>query len=344
MLLPPRTLRPPLSGGEASLVGGRSTRPRAATTVAGTAPCRSSSMADAGDRRSRRSSPTSTSSSRLGAGHIHFGDPDFLNRPQHARRVAEALHERIRELSFDATIKVSHLLRHPSTHRRARRARACVFVVSAFESTSDVVLDHLDKGHRGVDLAEAVTILRAAGVEPRPSLLPFTPWTTARRSLDLLDFVVAERPRSERRPRAVRDPTTAPTGVAAARRSGSSRSRARSSASTRARSATHGAPPTRCSTSSQDELAAHHRGGRGDGRAGRGDLAAVRGHVLRASVSSTRAAGGDGHPRPAPRAATPPQRIVVLLCRAHRRPGRPARQLRSRTRRRARCRCGSARP
>ncbi|HWD25486.1 MAG TPA: radical SAM protein, partial [Acidimicrobiales bacterium] len=49
----------------------------------------------------------------LGATHIHFADPDFLNRPQHARRVARAVHERHPTVTFDATIKVSHILRHP---------------------------------------------------------------------------------------------------------------------------------------------------------------------------------------------------------------------------------------
>jgi hypothetical protein len=32
-------------------------------------------------------------------------------------------------------------------------------------------------------------VLRGAGIEPRPSLLPFTPWTRARDVFDLLDFV-----------------------------------------------------------------------------------------------------------------------------------------------------------
>jgi hypothetical protein len=39
------------------------------------------------------------------------------------------------------------------------------------------------------DEVEAVAVLRAAGIEPRPSLLPFTPWSTAGDVLDLLDLV-----------------------------------------------------------------------------------------------------------------------------------------------------------
>jgi hypothetical protein len=36
-----------------------------------------------------------------------------------------------------------------------------------------------------------VAVLRGAGIEPRPSLLPFTPWTTRNDLVELLDFVAA---------------------------------------------------------------------------------------------------------------------------------------------------------
>lgn len=126
----------------------------------------------------------------LGAGHIHFADPDFLNRPQHARRVAAAIAAEHPGLSFDVTAKVSHLLRHASLIPELAEA-GLAFVISAFESTSDLVLDRLDKGHHGEDLAVAIEALRCAGVEPRPSLLPFTPWTERRDLVELLDFVLA---------------------------------------------------------------------------------------------------------------------------------------------------------
>lgn len=125
-----------------------------------------------------------------GAGHVHFADPDFLNRPAHALRVVQAMHERLPELSFDATIKVSHVLAHRDAITALGDA-GCVFVVSAFESTSPVVLGHLDKGHSAADAGEAVAVLRAAGIEPRPSFLPFTPWTTIPDLVELLDFVAA---------------------------------------------------------------------------------------------------------------------------------------------------------
>ena len=127
---------------------------------------------------------------KAGAGHIHFGDPDFLNRPHHALRVAEALHRRHCEVSFDATIKVSHLLRHQALLPSLRDA-GLAFVISAFESTSEVVLQRLDKGHTAADLHTVVGLARAEGIELRPSLLPFTPWTTREDLVEIFDFVAS---------------------------------------------------------------------------------------------------------------------------------------------------------
>ena len=48
----------------------------------------------------------------LGARHITFGDPDFLNGRRHSLRVVQAMHERFPDLTFDCTTKVEHILRH----------------------------------------------------------------------------------------------------------------------------------------------------------------------------------------------------------------------------------------
>jgi hypothetical protein len=125
-----------------------------------------------------------------GAGHVHFADPDFLNRPAHSLGVVRALHERHPDLSWDATVKVSHVLRHRDLWPELA-ATGCAFVISAVESLSPVVLERLDKGHSAADAGEAVAVLRGAGIEPRPSLLPFTPWTTRDDLVELLDFVAA---------------------------------------------------------------------------------------------------------------------------------------------------------
>ncbi|HWW54375.1 MAG TPA: CUAEP/CCAEP-tail radical SAM protein [Acidimicrobiales bacterium] len=126
----------------------------------------------------------------LGARHVTFGDPDFLNTPQHARRVVLAMHEAFPELTFDCTTKVEHVLAHADLWPDLAAA-GCLFVISAFESVDDEVLARLDKGHTAVDASAAVSVLRGHGIEVRPSWLPFTPWTTPASVADLLDFVVA---------------------------------------------------------------------------------------------------------------------------------------------------------
>lgn len=124
----------------------------------------------------------------LGAGHIRFADPDFLNRPAHALRVATKMHDRHPQLSFDATIKVEHLLRHRDVVAQLVNL-GLAFVVSAFESTNATILEQLAKGHTATDAARVVSELRALGVEIRPSWLPFTPWTTRDDLIEILDFV-----------------------------------------------------------------------------------------------------------------------------------------------------------
>ncbi len=123
----------------------------------------------------------------LGASHLSISDPDFLNRPRHALAVARALHQRFAGVTFDATIKVEHVLRHRAILDELAEC-GLTFVVSAFESTDDAVLSVLDKGHTAGDEAEAVRLLRSAGIEPRPSWLPFTPWTTLDSVASLLEL------------------------------------------------------------------------------------------------------------------------------------------------------------
>ncbi len=123
-----------------------------------------------------------------GARHITFGDADFLNGPRHAVAVAEALHVEFPAVTWDATIKVEHLL--AERHLLARfAALGCVFIVSAFESLSDRMLAILDKGHTAAGATEALHLTRAAGISLRPSFVPFTPWTTLDDYLTLCRFL-----------------------------------------------------------------------------------------------------------------------------------------------------------
>jgi radical SAM superfamily enzyme YgiQ (UPF0313 family) len=126
-----------------------------------------------------------------GARHLTFGDPDFLNGPGHSLAIVRALHEAHPGVTFDVTAKVEHLLRHREVLPELA-GLGCAFIVSAVESLSDRVLAELDKGHTRADVFEALRVTRAAGVPIRPSLVPFTPWTTLDDYLELCDFIVSE--------------------------------------------------------------------------------------------------------------------------------------------------------
>lgn len=124
----------------------------------------------------------------LGARHITFADPDFLNGVKHSLRVARVMHERHSDVSFDITTKVEHIIEHADIIPELAEL-GCVFIQSAVESVSDAVLVNLAKGHTRADVELALTIARAAGIALRPSLVAFTPWTSLDDYLDLLDFV-----------------------------------------------------------------------------------------------------------------------------------------------------------
>ncbi len=123
-----------------------------------------------------------------GATHITFGDPDFFNGPTHARKIVEALHREHPRLTYDAIIKVEHLL----AHRELLPVLAntgCLFVTSAVESVDDRVLEKLDKGHTRADFILAAELCRFAGLTLVPTFVAFTPWTTVETYVDLLNVV-----------------------------------------------------------------------------------------------------------------------------------------------------------
>jgi len=123
-----------------------------------------------------------------GAQHITFGDADFLNGPTHSLKITDALYQRHPHVTWDATIKVEHILEHADLFP-VFKERGCLFVVSAVESLSDDVLSRLHKGHTGADVGRALHVLRDAGIIMRPTFLAFTPWTTAADFLRLCDFI-----------------------------------------------------------------------------------------------------------------------------------------------------------
>lgn len=124
----------------------------------------------------------------LGAEHITFGDPDFLNGVKHSMRIVQALKRHFPALSFDVTVKVEHILEHRDRIRELSEL-GCLFVVSAIESVDDDVLRYLDKGHDRADIVEAIQIMQEANLALRPTLVAFTPWTTLEGYLQTLEFI-----------------------------------------------------------------------------------------------------------------------------------------------------------
>ncbi|MGD8583780.1 MAG: CUAEP/CCAEP-tail radical SAM protein [Chloroflexota bacterium] len=123
-----------------------------------------------------------------GARHITFGDPDFLNGPGHALKVARAMRDEFTGLSFDFTTKVEHIIQHEQTVGELASLGAA-FVISAFESTSDQVLERLRKDHTLADMEQALATLDAIGLPIQTTWVPFTPWTSLADYLHMLGWI-----------------------------------------------------------------------------------------------------------------------------------------------------------
>jgi radical SAM superfamily enzyme YgiQ (UPF0313 family) len=123
----------------------------------------------------------------LGATHITFGDPDFLNGPNHSMKIVRDMHKKFPALTFDFTAKIEHLLQYQNLLPELA-VLGCIFIISAVESLNYSVLRHLDKGHTRTDVIEAIKIVHRNGIALRPSLVPFTPWESLDSYIDLFDF------------------------------------------------------------------------------------------------------------------------------------------------------------
>ena len=122
-----------------------------------------------------------------GVRHITFGDPDFFNGPTHAMRITRSLHAEFPNITFDATIKIEHLLKHRYLLPELRDL-GCAFIVSAVESINDDVLRHLDKGHTSAQVAETFDLMEQVDIPLRPSLMPFSPWESLESYIAILTF------------------------------------------------------------------------------------------------------------------------------------------------------------
>jgi len=128
----------------------------------------------------------------LGARHITFGDPDFLNAVPHALAICGELRRRHPDLTFDFTAKVEHLVEHQAVLSALRDAR-CLFITSAFESTSPNILKRLQKGHTRTGMERALAFAAEERLVIRPTWMAFTPWTRPADYLDMLAFIESQR-------------------------------------------------------------------------------------------------------------------------------------------------------
>jgi radical SAM superfamily enzyme YgiQ (UPF0313 family) len=123
-----------------------------------------------------------------GARHITFGDPDFFNGVGHAIPLVEELHREFPGVTYDATIKVEHLLKHSYCLGKLRDT-GCLFVTSAVESVDDAVLERLEKNHTRADFLRVVEMFRGIGLALQPTFVPFNPWTTLEGYCELLEVL-----------------------------------------------------------------------------------------------------------------------------------------------------------
>jgi hypothetical protein len=123
-----------------------------------------------------------------GAEHITFGDPDFFNGVGHAIPIVEALHREFPGVTYDATIKVEHLLKHSDCLAKLRDT-GCLFVISAVESVDDAVLAKIEKHHTRADFLRVAKLFREIDLTLQPTFVPFTPWTTLESYCELLEIL-----------------------------------------------------------------------------------------------------------------------------------------------------------
>jgi radical SAM superfamily enzyme YgiQ (UPF0313 family) len=113
----------------------------------------------------------------MGARHITFGDPDFFNGPGHAVPLVQELHRRYPNITYDVTIKVSHLLKHAHLLPLLKET-GCLFVTTAVEAFDEEVLIYFDKRHSRQGFETALEQCRQVDLLLLPTFVAFTPWTS----------------------------------------------------------------------------------------------------------------------------------------------------------------------
>lgn len=125
---------------------------------------------------------------KMGARHISFVDPDFLNAPPRSLSVVSQMHEKYPFLTYDFVAKISHFRRH-ERYVRELALKGLKFVVTAVEFNDDDVLSVLKKNHDIADIDWAIGLFRETGVHLKPTFVMINPWVDVPDVMDLLNFI-----------------------------------------------------------------------------------------------------------------------------------------------------------
>ena len=116
--------------------------------------------------------------------------PTSSTAKRHSLAIVRALHERFPELTFDCTTKVEHVLEHADVWPEMA-ASGCLFVCPRWRASTTRSSPASTRATPPRRRCWPSTLLREHGIEIRPSFMPFTPWTTPRDVLDIVEFVAA---------------------------------------------------------------------------------------------------------------------------------------------------------
>ncbi len=124
----------------------------------------------------------------MGARHLSFIDPDFLNAPKHSLSIVQQMNDRYPFLTYDFTAKITHFRRH-AEYVKQLAPLGLRYTLTAMEFNDDDTLDRLKKKHSTQDLQWSIEFLRSLGVHVKPTFVFINPWVSVEDMVNLLDFI-----------------------------------------------------------------------------------------------------------------------------------------------------------
>lgn len=125
---------------------------------------------------------------RMGARHICFIDPDFLNAPRHSLSIVRQMNQKYPFLTYDFVAKISHFRKHAKWVEQLAPL-GLKYALTAMEFNDDKTLERLKKKHSSQDLEWSIDFLRSLGVHVKPTFVFVNPWVDVEEMMDLLEFI-----------------------------------------------------------------------------------------------------------------------------------------------------------